>query len=166
MPSRFCLRASRVATTVSALAFAFGAGTAFAQPFGGPPHGGHGGPPRFEAVIAQLKGQLNLDTSQQTMWDNAVAATRTAREQGRGIHDKVHATVLAELAKAEPDLAAIATAMDGAADQGRSLRRQVRDEWLKLYATFSPAQKAIVRDALVARLERFEKFRQHRFGGG
>ena len=35
----------------------------------------------------------------------------------------------------------------------------VRDEWLKLYATFTPTQKQVVRDELNKRMERFENFR-------
>ena len=53
--------------------------------------------------IATLKGQLNLNTSQQAMWDNAVAAGKAARASARASHQKVHDTLTAELAKAEPD---------------------------------------------------------------
>ena len=65
----------------------------------------------------------------------------------------------AELAKAEPDLAAVAALADQAQANGQSLRQQVRDEWLKLYATFTPTQKQVVRDELTKRMERFEDFR-------
>jgi len=165
MPSRFCLRRTRVGIAASALFLSLAAGGAAAQgPV--PAHMGHRGPGHIEAVIAQLKGQLNLNTSQQVLWDNALAATKAAREQGRTLHGKLHAAAQAELANAEPDLAAMATIMDDAQAQGHALRKQVRDEWLKLYATFSPAQKTVVRDALRAKLERFERFRQHRQGGG
>jgi hypothetical protein len=43
----------------------------------------------------------------------------------------------------------------------------VRDQWLRLYATFSPTQKAVVRDALLKKMERHERFRERmreRFG--
>ncbi len=36
----------------------------------------------------------------------------------------------------------------------------VRDEWLELYATFTPEQKAVVRDLLQERVARAESFRQ------
>ena len=73
----------------------------------------------------------------------------------------------AELAKAEPDLAAVAVLADTAQAAGQSLRNQVRAEWLKLYATFSPSQKLVVRDQLAKRMERFERFHERmaaRFG--
>ena len=76
--------------------------------------------------IAALKGQLNLNTSQQAMWDNAVAAGQAARDSARASHQKVHDTLTAELAKAEPDLAAVAAATDAARDSAATQHRQVR----------------------------------------
>lgn len=125
----------------------------------------HGG--GIERAIAQVKDKLALDTSQQVLWDNAIAATRSAREAGRAERTKVHAAVKAELAKAEPDLVALSAVADAAQANGQALRHQVRGEWLKLYATFTPAQKLVVRDQLAKRAERFERFRermQERFG--
>ena len=141
-------------------------GAALAQP--GPHHGhGHGGGD-FTMAIAALKGQLNLNTSQQTMWDSAVAQTKAARETGRGNFAKVKTAMTAELAKAEPDLAAVAAAADDVQAQNSALRKQVRGAWLALYATFTPDQKAVVRDSLRQRLAKMESFRQkmqERHGG-
>ena len=64
-----------------------------------------------------------------------------------------------ELAKAEPDFAAVGVASDAAQASQQAVRRQVRDQWLNLYATFSPAQKAVVRDAAAAKLAKMESFR-------
>jgi len=36
----------------------------------------------------------------------------------------------------------------------------VRDQWLALYATFSPEQKAVVRDLLQRKVARAESFHQ------
>ena len=51
-------------------------------------HHGHGGPGGGDFVmgIAALKAQLNLNTSQQAMWDNAVAAGKAARDSARANH--------------------------------------------------------------------------------
>lgn len=164
MPSRFCHRHRRVGLAASALFFSLAAGVAAAQgPM--PVHMGHRGPAHFEAVIAQLKGQLNLDTSQQVLWDNAIATTKAAHEQGRALREKVRAAAQSELAKPEPDLAAMATIVDDALGQGHALHKEARDQWLKLYATFSPAQKGVVRDALQERFKRFERFHE-RHGRG
>ena len=125
-------------------------------------HHGHGGPAGgdFLMGIAALKGQLNLNTSQQTMWDNAVAASRAARDAGRAAQQKVHDTLSAELSKAEPDLAAVAAASDAARDGAAAQHRQVRDAWLALYATFTPDQKTIVKHSLQEKLTRMEQFRE------
>jgi Spy/CpxP family protein refolding chaperone len=158
-------RRIRHAALASALVFAFGS-AAFAHGPGGGFRGHAGG--GIEHVIAYVKDRLNLSTSQQVMFDAALASTRSAREAGRGERDRVRAALRAELAKPEPDLAALAALSDAAQANGQALRRQVRDEWLKLYATFSPEQKAVVREMLAKRLERHERFRERmreRFGG-
>jgi Spy/CpxP family protein refolding chaperone len=132
-------------------------GAALSQPG---PHHGHGAGGDFTMGIAALKGQLNLNTSQQTMWDNAVAQTKAARETGRANFDKLKTAMTTELAKAEPDLAAVAAASDDVQAQNSALRKQVRATWLALYATFTPDQKAIVRDSLKQRVAKMESFRQ------
>jgi Spy/CpxP family protein refolding chaperone len=148
--------ASRVAAAAAAALIGI-SGVAAAQP-----HHGHGGPGGgdFLMGIAALKGQLNLNTSQQTMWDNAVAAGKAARDSARASHQKVHDTLTAELAKAEPDLAAVAAATDAARDSAATQHRQVRDAWLNLYGTFTPDQKTVVKNALQQKLTRMEQFRE------
>jgi Spy/CpxP family protein refolding chaperone len=136
---------------------------ALAQPGGGRGHGpGHGPGQGFaiENVLASLKGQLSLDTAQQVMWDNAVAQGKAARETGRANMEKVREALNAELARPDPDLAGLATVADAAQASNQALRKQVRDEWLKLYATFTPAQKVVVRDAMKARAGRMESMRE------
>ncbi|MCC7327341.1 MAG: periplasmic heavy metal sensor [Burkholderiales bacterium] len=152
-------KSSWIGITAAAL-LAFGSYAAFAQPGGGAMRHGHGQGIEIEGVLAHLKDQLGLDTSQQVMWDNAVAQSKAARGNGRASREQLRATLGAELAKAEPDFAAVATAADATQANNQALRRQVRDEWLKLYATFSPAQKAVVRDAVKARLARMDSFRE------
>lgn len=149
------LRRGRIVAAFAALLALAGA-AAYAQG----PEGRHGrGGAQIEQVIAQLKDRLALDSAQQVMWDNAIASTKAARQAGRSEHERLLAAVKAELAKPEPDLAAVASLADQVQAAGMSLRQQVRGEWLKLYATFTPAQKLVVRDRLVERMERFEHFR-------
>jgi len=156
--------------TAVVMATAFGAGTALAQPAGGP-HGPGGADAMFGHLIEHARTQLNLNTMQQEMFDKAVAGARAAREAGRALHRKVRDTLQAELAKADPDLKAVAAVADAAMDQGRAQRQAIRNEWLALYGTFSAEQKAVVRDLLQQRLARGEPFRQRmremhqRFGG-
>jgi Spy/CpxP family protein refolding chaperone len=152
MTSRF---ASRVAVVAAAALFGAG-GVAFAQPMH---HHGHGGGDVVMSIV-RLKSQLNLDTSQQAMWDNAVAAGKAARTSARANMQKVNDELTAELAKPEPDLAAVAAAADSARNANQQLHTQVRDAWLNLYATFTPDQKTVVKNALSQRLAKMEQFRQ------
>lgn len=179
--SRFCPRRAATATA-AALAFAF-AGAALGQPAGGPGfggpgfggpgfggHGGHGGPHRgmmgaggeemIGHLIADAKAKLSLNTSQSGMFDAAVAQSKAAHETGRTLHQKVRDALAVELAKAEPDFAAVAAVADGVRDQGAALHKQVRAAWLALYGTFSPEQKAVVKDLLQQRMARMDAFRQ------
>ena len=147
--------AGRIAA-LAAVAVIGASGSALAQPahFHGH-HDGAGGD--VALAIAALKGQLNLNTSQQQMFDNALNATRAAREQGRANFEQLRTALAGELAKAEPDLAAVAAVGDNVRAQNAALHKQVRDGWLALYATFSPDQKAVVRDTLRNRIARMEQ---------
>jgi Spy/CpxP family protein refolding chaperone len=153
-------RGSRVAAIAAAALIAI-SGIAAAQPQARHhgPHGLHGGGD-FVSAIAGLKTELNLNTSQQAMWDNAVAAGKAARDNARAERQKIRAALDAELAKAEPDLAAVAAAADSARNAGATVHRQVRDAWLALYGTFTPEQKAVVKNALKDKLARMDAFRQ------
>ncbi|MEO8486872.1 MAG: periplasmic heavy metal sensor [Betaproteobacteria bacterium] len=149
----------RPAVVASALIFAATLAVAGTTRAAGPQHG-HSGPPAaggfVEHVLAPLKDKLALDSSQQQMFDNARAQTIAARDQAMSQRSGVRTQVDAELAKSEPDLAAIAALLDGTQDQGRAARQQVRDQWLKFYANLRPDQKGIVRDAIRDRLAHAE----------
>ena len=157
------------------------AGGAVAQPYGGPGgpggpgphghyghHGHHGGPGAGPEAFGMFPGrmleavraQLNLDPAQQTAWDQTIAHGKAARETGRANHQRVQDAMRAELAKLAPDLAAVAKVADEVEQANRALRQQVRNEWLALYATFTPAQKTIVRDQLQKRVDRADAFRE------
>jgi protein CpxP len=146
----------------AALALALSAVTS-AQAFGGP--GGAGGPGMNAEItgpqmIESIKAKLNLNTSQQQQFDNAAAHGKAAREAGRAEMLKVRDAMRAELAKPEPDLAAVAAIGDAARAKNQALHQAVRAEWLAVYATFSPEQKAVVKERLVNRMNRAEGFRQ------
>jgi Spy/CpxP family protein refolding chaperone len=161
------LRKTAVATA-AALALTLGGGVALAQPGHG--HHGHGAPGDMVGhLIVSAKDQLNLNTSQQQMFDAAVASSLAAHETGKSLHDSVKNTLNAELAKSEPDIAAVAAASDNAQAQGQALRKQIRGQWLALYATFSPDQKAVVKAMIqqgMARAEAFRSKMHERFHGG
>ena len=160
-------RTFRLAALAAAAVLTLTGVAAMAQPAGG--HGPGAGI-EIEHVLGALKGQLNLNTSQQLMWDNAVAQTKAAHTAGRANMQKVHDALTAELAKADPDLAAVAAVADNARTTNQTIRHGVRGQWLQIYGTFSPDQKAVVRDALSKRLARMDSIRakmlEHRQKGG
>lgn len=118
--------------------------------------------PHLEHMLATIKGKLALDTSQQVLWDRAFAQSLAAREAARSGRVRLRDAMQAELAKTEPDLARIAALADNVQANTQAARRQARDEWLKLYATFAPDQKIVVRDLAKKRMERFARFAEHR----
>ena len=168
MSNHTLLRRTREAALASALFVAL-AGVASADP--GPRGGMHGpGGPHgasIEAAIAHVKDQLALNADQQQMFDSAVAQNRAAREAGRTEMIRVRDAMKAELAKPEPDLAAVAAIADAARAKGQAERLKVRGTWLNLYGTFTVAQKQVVRDHLLQRMARHEAWREKakaRFG--
>jgi len=147
----------RILLALSVLGLSLAGITAFAQM---PHHRGHGGGDPI-GIIQMLKDKLSLNTSQQQQWDAAVAQTQAARQAGHAGMEQLKSATQAELAKAEPDLAALAAQADAVHQQNAGARKAARDAWLALYATFTPQQKAVVRDAISTRLARMEQFRAH-----
>jgi phosphoenolpyruvate-protein kinase (PTS system EI component) len=112
------------------------------------------------AMLQRSQAKLNLNTSQQQQWDAAVAQSKTAHGAMRANFQQLKAATQAELAKADPDLAALASLSDQVQQQNIAQRKQARAAWLALYGTFSAEQKATVRDAINARMARMDAFRQ------
>lgn len=158
-----------VRATLVAAAIALSTGAAWAQsgdaPAGTPaPHARHmraGGDPVMGALL-HLHDQLALNSSQQAQWDNAVAQMKSAHAQGASLRQNVKSTYDAEIAKDQPDLAAVAAAADAARAQGDTLRKTVRDAWLGVYANLNPSQKALVAGALRQRAADVEQWRSQK----
>ena len=142
-----------------ALIFAVGFAGVALQAWAQAPGHGHGMHDPL-AVLQRIQAKLNLNTSQQQQWDSAVAQSKTAHEAMRGNFQQLKAATQVELAKADPDLAALASLSDQVQQQNIAQRKQARTAWLALYGTFSAEQKATVRDAINARMARMDAFRQ------
>ena len=156
-------RNSRIAALVLALCAGLSALPAAAQ------HWAHRGPggDRIIHAIAVFKAQLNLDTSQQALWEAAVASGKSARDAAKQRRLTLKQVASDELAKPVPELSHIAAVVDQAQDANITAHRQVRTQWLALYATFRPDQVAVVKAGITARTARIESFRERmrqRFG--
>ena len=112
------------------------------------------------AVPQEIQAKLNLNTSQQQQWDAAVAQSKTAHDAISANFQQLKAATQAELAKSDPDLAALASLSDQLQQQNVAQRKQARAAWLALYGTFSADQKTTVKDAINARMARMDAFRQ------
>lgn len=111
-------------------------------------------------VIESAQTQLNLNSSQQQAFAANVAQSKAAFAGAHSQMQSVKDALAAELAKPEPDLAAVAAAADAAQQQMQTVRRQVRDAWLALYATFTPEQKGVVKGIIQQHLAKMESFHQ------
>ena len=121
------------------------------------------------AVLQRIQAKLNLNTSQQQQWDAALAQSKAAHQAIRANFQQLKTATQAELAKADPDLAALATLSDQLQQQNIAQRQQARAGWLALYATFSADQKTTVKNAISARIARIEAYRErmnNRLSGG
>ncbi|MBZ0104947.1 MAG: periplasmic heavy metal sensor [Sulfuricella denitrificans] len=107
--------------------------------------------------LQAIHDKLKLDDTKEKTWQGLVQKMHDMREAGRNEHQESRAQLKQEMDKDNPDFAALAARSDRIADERTAARRHVRDEWLKLYETFSPAQKIIVRDEIKARLEKSGK---------
>ena len=120
-------------------------------------HHGHDADPL--AVIAGLRAQLNLNTSQQMQVDSALTQSKAARDAMKNGFTQLKAATQSELAKSAPDLGSLAALSDQVQQQNSGLRKQARAAWLALYDTLSTDQKLTVRDAINARIAKVEAFR-------
>ena len=120
-------------------------------------------------VLQKIQAKLNLNASQQQQWDTAVAQSKTAHDAIRANFQQLKAATQTELAKSDPDLAALASLSDQLQQQNIAQRKQARAAWLALYGTFSADQKTTVKDAINARMAGMDAFRQRmqkRLSGG
>jgi hypothetical protein len=116
------------------------------------------------AMLGKAKSDLKLNTSQQLQWDAVVAQTKAAHDAGRTDFEQLKTALQAELAKPEPDFAALATLADGIRDRHAAVHKQTRNAWLALYAPFTPDQKAIARDTIKAGIDRMRERRAMHHG--
>lgn len=125
--------------------------------------GGHG-PAESFPPLRELHEKLHLSAEQEKTWQDLQKQGMARRKSAFAQHKEMRAQFQQELDKKEPDLAGLSERMDQAADERVKTMRELRGEWLKLYASLSAEQKGIVRDVLKARLAHREKFK-HRGEG-
>jgi hypothetical protein len=103
--------------------------------------------------LDRLERSLKLTPDQKEQYELAVGATKRlmlgltiAAMEGKE-------RLAAELAKPRPDLRSLEKLHEEVMDQSRTLRREAREEWMKLYAMLDEAQVAELRDFLQRRVD-------------
>ena len=116
--------------------------------------------------MEKIHNKLHLTPEQEKTWQSLEQQRKEMFKASWEQRKALRARIKSELDRGEPDLAALAAETDRSMDEQIHKRRQLRDQWLKLYAQLSPEQKAIVKDAIKARMDKSErmreKFRHHR----
>ena len=99
-------------------------------------------------AITKVERKLNLTAEQKAQFDVALAASKVAFLALEANHKDLKQFAETELANARPNLEALSGEFDDAMEFSRTVTHKARAEWLKLYATLSDEQVAVVRDAL------------------
>ena len=108
----------------------------------------------------RLAEKLKLSPEQRKQWDSMVQKSKAHFETMRREHHEMHDAMKAELAKPEPDLAALAAKADALHDKARAAHRELRDGWLKLYATMNTEQKGEVKKAILWHMAKMHHMRE------
>lgn len=137
-----------------AAALVLGSGALHAAVSGHGPDGAH-----FMNRLGKVHDQLKLNPQQEAAWKQAEEKSSETMKQMRDSHGKTREAMKQELAKSEPDFAAVARLADKSQESGFKARREARDLWLKLYAELSPEQKIVARDFVRERLARADSMR-------
>lgn len=108
----------------------------------------------------RIAEKLKLTPDQRVQFDAMIEKSKAQRESMKKTHEDMHAAMKAEFAKPEPDLAALAAKGDEVHGQMAAAHREIRDGWLKLYATMSPEQKGMVKVMLMHHMKMMHHMRE------
>jgi hypothetical protein len=103
--------------------------------------------------LDRLERALKLTPAQKEQYEMAVGATKRLMLGLTIAAMEAKERLAAELAKPRPDLRSLENLHDEVMDQSRTLRREAREEWTKLYGMLDEAQVAELRDFLQRRVD-------------
>jgi Spy/CpxP family protein refolding chaperone len=108
----------------------------------------------------RIAEKLKLTPDQRAQFDAMIQKSKAQRESMKKTHEDMRAAMKAEFAKPEPDLAALAAKGDEVHARMGAAHREMRDGWLKLYATMSPEQKGMVKMMLMHHMKMMHHMRE------
>ncbi len=152
------MRNSTSLLTPVLLAFALAAVPAYAIAKGanGECHGksGHGYSSMSMGMIGpQIRDKLQLNAAQEKTWQDIEANAKTLHTQKRDERAKLKEAFREELTKPEPDLVKLSGLRESMHTSGQQARNEIEKQQLDFYAGLSAEQKAVVKTALLERLE-------------
>src|SRR5213079_1078669 len=103
--------------------------------------------------LEQLEKQLSLTPAQKDQYVSAVSATKRLLLQMTMAGMQAKARLEEEMAKPRPDLGVLWDLRQSIVEDGRSLRREARDEWSKLYAMLDADQVATFKRFIEERID-------------
>jgi hypothetical protein len=103
--------------------------------------------------LDKLERALELTPGQKEQYDIAIGATKRMAFHVVLAGMQMKERLQAELAKERPDFSVLADLRRMIVEEGRPLRREARQEWLKLYAMLSDDQVATLKRFLEERAD-------------
>jgi hypothetical protein len=101
--------------------------------------------PQLDLRLEKLETALNLKPAQKEQYDLAVGATKRMLMQLAIAGLQAKQKLAEELAKPRPDFGVLWDLRDTVIEDGRSLRREAREEWGKLYVMLDDDQVATLK---------------------
>jgi hypothetical protein len=109
--------------------------------------------PQLDLQLERLEKQLKLTPDQKEQYEMAVGATKRLMLGLTLAAMEAKDRLAAELAKPRPDFGSLAGLQEEILENSKTLRREAREEWMKLYGMLDQAQVAELRDFLQRRLD-------------
>ncbi|MDX3906630.1 MAG: hypothetical protein QHC78_13160 [Pigmentiphaga sp.] len=134
-------------------------------------HHRHMGPRGFDhgaapmAMLGHLKSKLELNASQQKLWDAAQGLSREAGKAMRAQRQEGFKALRAQVDAGPLDLRALTAKHEADREALKPKLDAARDAWIVAYESLDAKQKQIVTDVVKKRLERGERKREHRRPG-
>lgn len=114
------------------------------------------------AMLGHLKSKLNLNESQQKLWDAARAQSREVGQAMRAQRQESAKELRAQLDAGPLDLRALTAKREAERSALKPKMDAARDAWLAVYDSLDGQQKQVVTDAVKKRIERGDRMREHR----
>jgi hypothetical protein len=109
--------------------------------------------PKLDLQFERLERQLRLTPEQKEQYEMAVGATKRLMLGLTLAALQAKERLATELAKPRPDFGSLEGLQEEILGQSRTLRREARDEWVKLYGMLDEQQVAELRDFLQRRID-------------